>query len=189
MIVFVCWFVRQIYEKNSSKLVYSLFFHTFADILGKFMKNRMQTTVKLISVLLLLMVPNNIVADNLPYLAEGVIDTTCHETLGLQRVEAVKTVNIFTATDHTDHYANGVVMTAFKGKLYCMWQSSPKDEDSDDTWVAYSISADEGMTWSAPQPLALPTDEFYCTSGGWLVRGDTLTAQLQTVRHGANFNW
>ena len=176
MIVFVCWFVRQIYEKNSSKLVYSLFFHTFADILGKFMKNRMQTTVKLISVLLLLMVPNNIAADNLPYLAEGVIDTTCHETLGLQRVEAVKTVNIFTATDHTDHYANGVVMTAFKGKLYCMWQSSPKDEDSDDTWVAYSISADEGMTWSAPQPLALSTDEFYCTSGGWLVR------ELQLVR-------
>ena len=39
MIVFVCWFVRQIYEKNSSKLVYSLFFHTFADILGKFMKH------------------------------------------------------------------------------------------------------------------------------------------------------
>ena len=184
MIVFVCWFVRQIYEKNSSKLVYSLFFHTFADILGKFMKNRMQTTVKLISVLLLLMVPNNIAADNLPYLAEGVIDTTCHETLGLQRVEAVKTVNIFTATDLTDHYANGVVMTAFKGKLYCMWQSSPKDEDSDDTWVAYSTSADEGMTWSAPQPLALSTDEFYCTSGGWLVRGDTLTAFIDTWQKG-----
>ena len=184
MIVFVCWFVRQIYEKNSSKLVYSLFFHTFADILGKFMKNRMQTTVKLISVLLLLMMPNNMAADNLPYLAEGVIDTTCHETLGLQRVEAVKTVNIFTATDLTDHYANGVVMTAFKGKLYCMWQSSPKDEDSDDTWVAYSTSADEGMTWSAPQPLALSTDEFYCTSGGWLVRGDTLTAFIDTWQKG-----
>ena len=148
------------------------------------MKNCMQTTVKLISVLLLLMVPNNIAADNLPYLAEGVIDTTCHETLGLQRVEAVKTVNIFTATDLTDHYANGVVMTAFKGKLYCMWQSSPKDEDSNDTWVAYSTSADEGMTWSAPQPLALSTDEFYCTSGGWLVRGDTLTAFIDTWQKG-----
>ncbi len=74
------------------------FFHTFAYILGKFMKNCMQTTVKLISVLLLLMVPNNIAADNLPYLAEGVIDTTCHETLGLQRVEAVKTVNFMQNT-------------------------------------------------------------------------------------------
>ena len=104
------------------------------------MKNCMQTTVKLISVLLLLMMPNNMAADNLPYLAEGVIDTTCHETLGLQRVEAVKTVNIFTATDLTDHYANGVVMTAFKGKLYCMWQSSPKDEDCDDTWSKPQIT-------------------------------------------------
>ncbi len=165
-------------------MVYSLFFHTFAVILGKFMKNRMQTTVKLISALLLLMVPNNMEADNLPYLADGVIDTTCHETLGLQGNEAVRTVNIFTATDLTDHYANGVVMTAFKGKLYCMWQSSPKDEDSDDTWVAYSISADEGMTWRAPQPLALPTDEFYCTSGGWLVRGDTLTAFIDIWQKG-----
>ena len=132
------------------------------------------------AIILLLMMPRNMAADNLPYLADGVIDTTCHETLGLQRNEAVRTVNIFTATDHTDHYANGVVMTAFKGKLYCMWQSSPKDEDSDDTWVAYSISADEGLTWSAPKPLSLPSVEFYCTSGGWLVSGDTLTAFIDT---------
>ena len=123
-------------------------------------------------------------ADNLPYLDEGVIDTTRHETLGLQKSRAVRTVNIFSATDHTDHYANGVVMTAFKGKLYCMWQSSPKDEDSDDTWVAYSISSDEGLTWSKPQPLSMPSDEFYCTSGGWLVRGDTLTAFIDTWQKG-----
>ena len=134
--------------------------------------------------LLLLMMPNDMIADNLPYLAEGVIDTICHETVGLQRNETVRTVNIFTATDHSDHYANGVVMTAFKGKLYCMWQSSPKDEDSDDTWVAYSISSDEGMTWSAPQPLSLPSDKFYCTSGGWLVKGDTLTAFIDTWQKG-----
>jgi hypothetical protein len=65
-----------------------------------------------------------------------------------------------------------------------MWQSSPKDEDSDDTWVAYSVSSDEGMTWSAPKPLSTPTDEFYCTSGGWLVRGDTLTAFIDTWQKG-----
>ena len=124
------------------------------------------------------------VADNLPRLAEGVIDTTRHETLGLKKSEAVRTVRIFTATDHTDHYANGVVMTAFKGKLYCMWQSSPKDEDSDDTWVAYSVSNDEGMTWTAPKPLSVPSDGFYCTSGGWLVRGDTLTAFIDTWQKG-----
>ena len=75
-------------------------------------------------------------------------------------------------------------MTAFKGKLFCMWQSSPKDEDSDDTWVAYSVSVDDGETWGKPQPLALPTDAYYCTSGGWLVRGDTLTAFIDTWQKG-----
>ena len=134
--------------------------------------------------LLLLMLPTNMRADNLPCLADGVIDTTHHETLGLKRSEAVRTVSIFTATDDTDHYANGVVMTAFKGKLYCMWQSSPKDEDSDDTWVAYSVSNDEGSTWSAPKPLSVPSNEFYCTSGGWLVKGDTLTAFIDTWQKG-----
>lgn len=102
----------------------------------------------------------------LPYLVDGVIDTTNYETAGLTPTPGIKTVTIFKAGEQTDHYANGVVMTAFKGKLYCMWQSSPKDEDSDDTWVAYSISSDDGMTWSKPQPLAVPTKDFYCTSGG-----------------------
>ena len=108
------------------------------------------------------------------------IDTTNYETVGLLPAKGVKTVSVFKAGEHTDHYANGVVMTAFKGKLYCMWQSSPKDEDSDDTWVAYSVSADEGNTWRKPQPLAVPTKDFYCTSGGWLVRGDTLIAFIDT---------
>lgn len=104
----------------------------------------------------------------LPFMVDGVIDTTNYETAGLESTPDIKTVTIFKAGEQTDHYANGVVMTAFKRKLYCMWQSSPKDEDSDDTWVAYSISSDDGMTWSKPQPLAVPTKDFYCTSGdGW----------------------
>ena len=121
----------------------------------------------------------------LPRLAEGIIDTTQHETLGLPRLaEGITTVTVFKASDMTDHYANGVVMTAFLGKLYCMWQSSPTDEDSDDTWVAYSISADGGRTWCFPLPLAMPTATHYCTSGGWLVRGDTLTAFVDTWQKG-----
>ena len=96
----------------------------------------------------------------------------------------VKTYTIFRATEGTDHYANGVVMTAFKGKLYCMWQSSPKDEDTDDTWVAYSISSDDGKTWSKPMKLAVPTTTDYCTSGGWLVRGGTLTAYIDLWKKG-----
>lgn len=120
----------------------------------------------------------------LPFMVDGVIDTTNYETAGLESTPDIKTVTIFKAGEQTDHYANGVVMTAFKGKLYCMWQSSPKDEDSDDTWVAYSISFDNGTTWSKPQPLALPTKDFYCTSGGWLVKGDTLTAFIDTWQKG-----
>ena len=111
-------------------------------------------------------------------LAEGVLDSTHMETLGLSCVKGAETVTVFSAADDTDHYANGVVMTAFKGKLYCMWQSSPKDEDSDDTWVAYSISEDEGKSWSSPRPLIKANRQEYYTSGGWLARGDTLTALI-----------
>lgn len=93
-----------------------------------------------------------------------------------EAAKSIKTVTIFKAADETDHYANGVVMASWKEALYCMWQSSPKDEDSDDTRVVYSISKDGGLTWGAPTTLAAPTDEYYCTSGGWLAHGDTLTA-------------
>lgn len=90
--------------------------------------------------------------------------------------KGIKTYTVFKAGKGTDHYANGAVMTAFKEKLYCMWQSSPQDEDSDDTWVAYSWSTNGGQTWTQPKSLAVPSSTDYCTSGGWLVRGDTLTA-------------
>lgn len=120
----------------------------------------------------------------IPRLKDGLIDTTQHETLGLKKSEDIRTVLIFKAKEGTDHYANGVVMTSFKGTLYCMWQSSPKDEDSDDTWVAYSRSKDNGETWSEPEPLAKATADFYCTSGGWLVCGDTLTAFIDTWEKG-----
>ena len=113
-------------------------------------------------------------------LAEGVLDSTQTETLGLSWAKGAETVTVFSAADDTDHYANGVVMTAFKGKLYCMWQSSPKDEDSDDTWVAYSISSDEGRTWCSPRPLIKANKQEYYTSGGWLVKGDTLIAFIDS---------
>ena len=112
----------------------------------------------------------------LPYLSPGVIDTTNVETLGLTMTAETKTITIFSPSDTTHHYANGVVMTAFKGTLYCMWQSSQTDEDAPETCVMYSRSLDEGNHWTKPQPLALPTDTHYSTSGGWIVNGDTLTA-------------
>ncbi len=114
------------------------------------------------------------------WLANGVLDSTQATTLGLSMAEGIETKTVFNATDDTDHYANGVVMTAFKGRLYCMWQSSPKDEDSDDSWVAYSISEDEGETWCPPIPLVKANKKEYYTSGGWHVIGDTLIAFIDT---------
>ena len=120
----------------------------------------------------------------MPYIPDGVIDTTKHEAVGLKTAANVKTVTVFKANEQSDHYANGVVLAAFKGKLYCMWQSSSKDEDSDDTRVVYSISNDDGNTWSKPMTLAAPNQDCCCTSGGWLVNGDTLLAFIDTWQKG-----
>ena len=114
--------------------------------------------------------------DGLPYFLAGVIDTTNAETLGLTMTEKTKTITIFRPSDTTHHYANGVVITAFKGTLYCMWQSSLTDEDAPETCVMMSKSSDEGNTWTRPELLAADTDSSYCTSGGWISTKETLTA-------------
>lgn len=91
----------------------------------------------LIAILLILTVCPAKAEENkrIPYLANGVIDTTDVEALGLTMLSDTRTVTIFSPSDSTHHYANGVVMTAFKGRLYCMWQSSQTDEDAPETCV------------------------------------------------------
>ena len=121
--------------------------------------------------------------DRIPQLKEGVIDTTQHATLGLPSCPEAKTVTIFSPSDTTHHYANGVVMTAFKDVLYCMWQSSLTDEDAPETCVMYSRSLDEGLTWTSPELLAAATDSCHFTSGGWLATADTLVAYLNCWPH------
>ncbi len=144
----------------------------------------MKRKAKIIATILLLCSSFATAQAQMLYIPDGVIDTTKHETVGLKPAKEVKTVTIFKATELSDHYANGVVLSAFKGKLYCMWQSSPKDEDSDDTRVVYSISRDDGNTWSKPMTLASPSRDYYCTSGGWQVWGDTLIAFIDTWEKG-----
>ena len=144
----------------------------------------MKRKAKIIATILLLCSSYSTAQAQMPYIPDGVIDTTKHATVGLKPAKEVKTVTIFKATELSDHYANGVVLSAFKGKLYCMWQSSPKDEDSDDTRVVYSISRDDGNTWSKPMTLAAPSRDYYCTSGGWQVWGDTLIAFIDTWEKG-----
>ena len=99
------------------------------------------------------------------------------ETLDLQTAPGTETITVYEAAPGNDHYTNGVVMTAFKGKLYCQWQSSAVDEDAPDTWVAYSVS-ENGTTWSSPKVLQETVAEGHCTSGGWWVNGDTLVAYI-----------
>lgn len=134
----------------------------------------------LIAILLILTVCPAKAEENkrIPYLANGVIDTTDVEALGLTMHSDTRTVTIFLPSDSTHHYANGVVMTAFKGRLYCMWQSSQTDEDAPETCVMYSQSHDEGLTWTKPALLAAASDSCYFTSGGWHATADTLIAYL-----------
>lgn len=118
--------------------------------------------------------------ETLPYIADGLLDSTHIETLGLKASTAVTTVTIFSPTDETMHYANGVVMTAFKNTLFCMWQCSQTDEDAPETSVVMSKSTDEGHTWSHPVVIAAANDSCYCTSGGWISTTDTLVAFINT---------
>lgn len=107
----------------------------------------------------------------------GLFDQADSVDLGLSRAPGTETIRVFGAAANTDKYVNGVALVGFKGMLYCQWQSSALHEDSTDTWVAYSRSAD-GATWSAPMKLALPGASDIKTSGGWWVHGDTLVAYV-----------
>ena len=116
-------------------------------------------------------------AENPPFrIAENLFDHTITTTLGLDRAPGLETITIFSPTDETDHYSNGVVLADFKGDLYCMWQSSKQDEDAEDTWVAYSRSTDQGLTWTAPMVLCPTIADGFCASGGWLATDDKLIA-------------
>lgn len=113
---------------------------------------------------------------------EGVLNQD-NVDLGLVYAPKAQTVTIFAPTPQSDHYGNGAVMTGFKGKLYCQWQSSATDEDAADTWVAYSVATigqnEDGSpveTWSDPMELAPTLQEGIRTSGGWRVFEDTLIA-------------
>lgn len=96
--------------------------------------------------------------------------------LGLAKATGTETFTIFAPTSGSDHFSNGVALAAFKGYLYAQWQSSPTDEDSTDTWTAYSRSQD-GETWSAPMVLAAKSTD-QRSSGGFWVNGDTLVAYI-----------
>jgi len=104
--------------------------------------------------------------------------------LGLRRAAKVETVSIFIPAAGTGQFNNGVVLIPFKDKLYAQWQSSPKDEDTQDTWVAYSVS-DDGLRWMPPARLAPAGNAPQMHSnGGWWTDGETLVAFINVWPNG-----
>lgn len=99
------------------------------------------------------------------------------ETLGLTFAKGTETFTVFKPNNLENKYNHGVVLFPFKGYLYAQWQSSKKDEDSDDTQVFYSRSLN-GKDWSNPKVLANSWNKGIITSGGWWSDGNTLVAYL-----------
>ena len=100
--------------------------------------------------------------------------------LHAQSIMHIETVEIYIPGEDDDHYVNNAVTAFFKGKYYCMWQSSAKDEDASDTHVVVSTSRD-GYEWSRPKTLAEASDSTWTSPGGWIVNGDTLTAFINIL--------
>lgn len=91
-----------------------------------------------------------------------------------------ETFTVWTPTADDDHYVNNAVPVYFKGRFYCMWQSSATDEDTPDTHLVYSGSRN-GRKWSKPRTLAPATDSTFASAGGWLTAGDTLVAFINML--------
>ena len=104
---------------------------------------------------------------------------------GLSYPTGIETKTIYTGTTGA-MCNNGVVMAAYNGTLYCMWQTSATKEDTPDTHIHYSTLTDGGTTWSEPQNLTTPnaSSEGYTSSGGWLVTDDKLIAYVNTWLEG-----
>jgi hypothetical protein len=119
-----------------------------------------------------------------PYeIAPGLFDQN-EQNLALWAAAKTQTVSIFKPNSRTDKFSNGVVLLPFKGKLYAQWQSSSKDEDSRDTWVAYSVS-DDGVRWSSPRMVARAGSAPQMhSSGGWWTDGETLVAFINVWPNG-----
>ncbi len=105
--------------------------------------------------------------------------------LGLAKAGNTQTFTIFKPQANTDKYSNGVILIEFKGHFYAQWQSSSRDEDAADTWVAYSRSSN-GSDWENPKQLVSKWNQGICTSGGWYTDGDVLIAYINYWPDGLN---
>lgn len=115
-----------------------------------------------------------------PYrITPELFDPAAGADLGLRPASGTQTFTIFRPGKSDDRFNNGVVLMPFKGSLYAQWQSSERDEDSPDTWVAYSRSDDGGVSWTPPEVLAARGEgSAMHSSGGWWSDGETLVAYI-----------
>lgn len=120
--------------------------------------------------------PRGGAAEAAPYTVAPGLFAADRDDLGLEPPAGVRTFTVFRPAEATDRYSNGVVVAEFKGRLFVQWQSSAYDEDSPDTWVAYSASVD-AEKWSRPAVLAAAgSGGAMSTSGGWWTDGKVLVA-------------
>ena len=112
----------------------------------------------------------------IPRMEGGILVPEDTLSLGLSRCEGAEWAEVH----RSDGYVNNAVMTRFKGRYYCMWQESARDEDTPDTRIMYATSAD-GKSWEAPSTLVPPTEDHFASPGGWLPRGDSLTALVNYI--------
>ncbi|MBN2698753.1 MAG: T9SS type A sorting domain-containing protein [Bacteroidales bacterium] len=122
----------------------------------------------------------------------GLFDQSDQDSLGLTTAEGTETVTIFGPSDTTDHYSNGVFMTAFKGWLYCQWQSSAQDEDARDTVTVFAApslpggpvpeiyaGADRIIRIVLPETEREATVSIYTITGRLLYRGFMHDREMQ----------
>ena len=141
------------------------------------MMRSLKACIRILPVVVLAALASNASAQPVPYrVMSGLFDASRPGDLGLKRAPGAQTFTIFRPHKGASQYNNGVVLLPFKGRLYAQWQSSAKDEDAPDTWVAYSRCRD-GKHWSAPMTLVSSAAVMH-TSGGWWTDGKTLVAYI-----------
>ena len=113
-----------------------------------------------------------------PRVPEGLFAQADTLTLGLQKLPGAEWISV--CRPEGEAYINNVLLTFFKDRYYCMWQSSPRDEDTPDSRVLCAVSGD-GRTWGAPWELAAPVESAFASPGGWIPCGDTLVAVINRI--------
>jgi hypothetical protein len=114
---------------------------------------------------------------SIPFKVDSLFSPENPETLGLSYAEGRQTITIFSPQNTDNKYNHGVVLFPFKGMLYAQWQSSPLNEDGEDTQVFYSRSKN-GVDWDSPKALTEKWEGGIKTSGGWWSDGHTLVAYI-----------